>query len=159
MSCDYETGQGQNCGKCNDCLRVNGFFLKDAVDNLRASLEAVTRERDAAASITYSGLVTRTLQRAEAAEMKAQQNACDWADMKERAEVAEQALEVAQAQVDKLAEALREIAEATQRAKVEVEGITIDRPAFVMPNVCIHHLDAIKNVARAALADAGKAAT
>lgn len=41
LSCGYDTGTGQNCGECLDCLKVNWHFAQEAVGHLREQLEAL----------------------------------------------------------------------------------------------------------------------
>lgn len=63
LSCDYETGKGQNCGECLDCLKVQWFFAQEAIKHQDAKIEAAEqraeqaeRERDEA--LTAAGLRT-----------------------------------------------------------------------------------------------------
>jgi len=65
-----------------------------AWDLLVARCETAEAERDEAREKRDAALIRASdnRQRAEMAEEKAHQNACDWADMKDRAETAEQAL-------------------------------------------------------------------
>lgn len=116
-----------------------------SLDALLARCEEAERKLDSQSSIDRAyGWKAR----AEAAEQARDENLAGYIEERDRAEAAE-------ARVAALTEALLHIEDAATRGKIEVEGITIDRPAFVAPNVAAHHLDAVRSIARAALADGG----
>lgn len=43
-SCGYATGQGQNCGKCQQCLLVHEYFLKEACEQYKAELSRLREQ-------------------------------------------------------------------------------------------------------------------